>query len=268
MEVGKRDSDAEMAGWQKTMGEIVYHPDGRLKLELESDSVEPQMFDLIHDMNLLLISFGKVEEAASVEIRQELLSKAKRWLVEFEKLKWRVDRRKKMKEKNKEKRSARNSGGEDEGRVVQELLNCLNKISVMINQQLVDFTTKVDLAMGNNLKEGHAMEVDLAMRNSKEGHAMEVDLVLQNSKEGLKGDRSRKGKEARKARKIQKGLAKYEEWRRKKDDEKRHRDPEELTDHYAYEARLFEKSWNISIRPAMVASRTTHLSLANDILYI
>ncbi|CAN6235280.1 unnamed protein product [Urochloa humidicola] len=43
-------------------------------------------------------------------------------------------------------------------------------------------------------------------------------------------------------------LAKYEEykeWRRKKDEEERHRDPEELTDRYAYEARLFEKRWNM-----------------------
>jgi hypothetical protein len=68
---------------------------------------------------------------------------------------------------------------------------------------------------------------------------------MQNSKEGLKGDKSQKRKEAKKARQIQKGLAKYEEWRRKKDEEERHRDPEELTDHYAYEARLFEKTWNM-----------------------
>uniref|UniRef100_K3YEQ7 DUF6598 domain-containing protein n=1 Tax=Setaria italica TaxID=4555 RepID=K3YEQ7_SETIT len=53
------------------------------------------------------------------------------------------------------------------------------------------------------------------------------------------------GEEEVRGRKIQKGLAKYEEWRRKKDEEERHRDPEELTVRYAYEARLFEKSWNM-----------------------
>nr|CAB3477326.1 unnamed protein product [Digitaria exilis] len=46
---------------------------------------------------------------------------------------------------------------------------------------------------------------------------------------------------------MRKGLEKYEEWRRKKDEEKHlHQDPEKLTDPYAYQARLLEKRWNMS----------------------
>ncbi|CAN6235282.1 unnamed protein product [Urochloa humidicola] len=98
------------------------------------------------------------------------------------------------------------------------------------------------------------------MGNSKEGHTTEVDLALENPKEGL----TRKGKEVKKAKRSQKGLAKhnkewrrkkkeeemqmaaakYEEWRRKVDEELlRQQDPEEITDPYAYQARLFEKRW-------------------------
>jgi hypothetical protein len=39
-------------------------------------------------------------------------------------------------------------------------------------------------------------------------------------------------------------LAKREEWIRKMYEEERHRDPEEIADPYAYEAKLFEKGWN------------------------
>ncbi|CAO2035364.1 unnamed protein product [Urochloa humidicola] len=105
--------------------------------------------------------------------------------------------------------------------------------------------TEMDLAL-ENPKEGHATEVDLELENSKEGHVTKVDLALVNSKECLKGYRSRKeAKEARKAKRIQKELAKYEEWRRMNDEEERLRDPEEMRDRYAYEARLFEKRWNM-----------------------
>ncbi|CAL5031592.1 unnamed protein product [Urochloa decumbens] len=96
------------------------------------------------------------------------------------------------------------------------------------------------------------------MGNSKEGHTTEVDLALENSKESL----TRKGKEVKKSKKLQKAKhkewrrkkdeeemqrasAKYEEWRRKVDEELlRQQDPEEITDPCAYQARLFEKRWN------------------------
>jgi len=39
-------------------------------------------------------------------------------------------------------------------------------------------------------------------------------------------------------------LEQYEEYRRKMAEEELHRDPEERTDPYAFQARLFEKRWN------------------------
>jgi hypothetical protein len=48
-----------------------------------------------------------------------------------------------------------------------------------------------------------------------------------------------------KEEKLRKQLKRYEEYRRKMDEEELHRDPEELTDPYAYQARLFEERWNV-----------------------
>nr|CAB3473272.1 unnamed protein product [Digitaria exilis] len=77
---------------------------------------------------------------------------------------------------------------------------------------------------------------------------VKVDLAMGSSKKGR--DRSRKGKEARKAamaEKRQKELEEFEEWCRKKDEEEGlDQDPEELADPYAYQARLFEKRWNMT----------------------
>ncbi|OEL25233.1 hypothetical protein BAE44_0013748 [Dichanthelium oligosanthes] len=143
-------------------------------------------------------------------------------------------------------------GGKEEGREVQKLLRNLNMFAGETNRQLVEHKE-----LGGS-KQG-AAKMDSAMGNPKEGHATEVDLATGNSsKEGLKGSR-RERKEARKARQKQE-LEKYEkyvEWKRKKDEEERHRDPEALTDPYAYEARLFEKRSTWSTGPAMAASRTT-----------
>ena len=144
------------------------------------------------------------------------------------------------------------------------LQGSLSLLSEKINQRLVDHeeldgikdASKMDSAMGNghatkvdsavgNSKEGHAMKVDSAMRNTKEDHGTKVGLAMRNSKERLKGDKSGKRKVSKKEEeKLRKQLEKYEEYRRKMAEEELHRDPEELTDPYAYQARLFEKRWN------------------------
>ncbi|RLM74323.1 hypothetical protein C2845_PM15G11050 [Panicum miliaceum] len=72
--------------------------------------------------------------------------------------------------------------------------------------------------------------------------AAKVGLATGNSKEGPKR------KVSKKEQKFQKHLEQYEEYRRKMEEEELHRDPEELTDPYAYQARLFEERWNMLYR--------------------
>nr|CAB3487310.1 unnamed protein product [Digitaria exilis] len=49
----------------------------------------------------------------------------------------------------------------------------------------------------------------------------------------------------REAKKNEEQLAKYEEWKKRRNEEEaRNRDPEKHTDFYAYQARKFEKFWN------------------------
>ncbi|CAL5031590.1 unnamed protein product [Urochloa decumbens] len=69
---------------------------------------------------------------------------------------------------------------------------------------------------------------------------MEDATRRKNSSKG-----GRKERKIRAAKKIENELAQYQEWRRRKEEEERNRDPEEIADRYAYEARLFEERWNM-----------------------
>jgi len=224
---GSRDSDAEVAGCEKRMKETDYDSDGRLKLEIEWNPMKLQIQTVQADMDRLMTS-GKGEDEGGI-----VQSEAKTLL-------------------------------EENGRIVQMLQGSLSLLSEKINQRLVDHeeldgikdASKMDSAMGNghatkvdsavgNSKEGNATMVDSAMGNTKEDHGTKVGLAMRNSKEGLKGDKSGKRKVSKKEEeKLRKQLEKYEEYRRKMAEEELHRDPEELTDPYACQARLFEKRWN------------------------
>ncbi|KAG2572306.1 uncharacterized protein LOC120641079 [Panicum virgatum] len=207
---GSRDSDAEVAGCEKRMKETDYDWDGRLKLEIEWNPMKLQIQTVQADMDRLMTS-GKGEDEGGI-----VQSEAKTLL-------------------------------EENGRIVQMLQGSLSPLLEKINQRFVDHeeldgkdASKMDSAMGS----GHASKVDSAVGNSKEGHATKVDLAMRNSKEGLEGDKSGKRKVSKKEEKLQKQLEQYEEYRRKMAEEELHRDPEELTDPYACQARLFEKRWN------------------------
>lgn len=203
----KTETETKMElGKRASYAEVAGSHKGKKETEYHSDDFKDRMYQLIRGLG-----DKPVIETGSTPL--ELLSTAKQWLVEFQEL--------------KEEERVRNSVGREEGEKflgeVQPLLHRLSKLSLEISNQLAD----QEKPGGSN-------------------DTMKVDLAMGNSKKGCK----RKGKEARKAareEKMRKGLEEYEEWKRKNDEERRlHHDPEELTDPYAYQARLFEKRWNMS----------------------